>query len=739
MEVINNCPPVAGDATITVPVNEIYQGTFEATDPEGDPLTFRVLPNVTTGIVSLVDATTGAFTYAPTSLEDDKIQFIANDGLSDSNVGEITIKISTGPTCDTTAFPITIDVSQGKAFEGTLHGEDASGNPLTYSIVSGPSSGNVSILDAANGQFSYFPNNSFNGDSFTYKVNNGICDSTPAIVTVKKSSAPICSADSINVLKNVTHSGAVSCSDPDNDNLTYSLVSQPTRGTLTLNPSTGSYTYTPVTDAVGPDSFVYNASDGVHTAKDQTVTINIIGSCPTGGIYKGIDSDSDGYVDYLEVALGSDPESVNSTPADIDPQTLNVSFNDDYDGDGYKDYIEMWMQADPADATSIPEYAFDSCFDSTSDGIKPRLIGFNIDTPVIDMSSGQTSAVYSMTLLDNASGIKRARVSLLSPSGVFVTTSASFTSYPLLTGLRLSTDPLSQFAEEGTWTISGITLFDEAANRLDLTANDLQNAGFATTIDVVNLHSDTSAPVLEDFTILTSDIVYAGTENKRMSVSLTLSDDSSGVASARVDFISASGTIVSASKTLAQNPLSTTIQLDTDLLSSHLEDGQWTVYNVLLVDAAGNSVQAVDQLDANSFAKTLTVTNPNSDAVPPTLESFSILTPEVFPLNGDARMSFAVTAYDTALNMNGNDPSGVAKIRIDITGPAGQKLIAWGYFSAPYSSMATIQIDTATLSTLTQEGAWYVSGIEVFDEAGNSTIYYAADLSAYPTEILVSR
>ena len=101
-------------------------------------------------------------------------------------------------------------------------------------------------------------------------------------------------------------------------------------------------------------------------------------------------------------------------------------------------------------------------------------------------------------------------------------------------------------------------------------------------------------------------------------------------------------------------------------------------------------------------------------------------------------MSFAVTAYDTALNMNGNDPSGVEKIRIDITGPAGQKLIAWGYFTDPYPSTATVQIDTATLSTLTQEGTWYVTEVEVFDDAGNSTLYSASDLIGYPTEILIS-
>jgi hypothetical protein len=72
---------------------------------------------------------------------------------------------------------------------------------------------------------------------------------------------------------------------------------------------------------------------------------------------------------------------------------------------------------------------------------------------------------------------------------------------------------------------------------------------------------------------------------------LTVSDNSSGVASARVDFISASGTVITACKTLAESPASTTVQLDTNILSLHLEEGIWNVHSVLLVDAAGNSAR----------------------------------------------------------------------------------------------------------------------------------------------------
>ena len=101
-------------------------------------------------------------------------------------------------------------------------------------------------------------------------------------------------------------------------------------------------------------------------------------------------------------------------------------------------------------------------------------------------------------------------------------------------------------------------------------------------------------------------------------------------------------------------------------------------------------------------------------------------------------MRFAVTAYDTAININGNNPAGVEKIRVDITGPSGQILTAWCDFTTPYPSTATVQIDSATLSLLTQEGTWNVTTVEVFDDAGNSTLYGIDDLNSYSMGINVS-
>lgn len=62
--------------------------------------------------------------------------------------------------------------------------------------------------------------------------------------------------------------------DPDQDVLTAIRVSNPSHGTLTLN-SDGSFTYTPVANFNGADSFAYKANDGRADSGVATVTITI--------------------------------------------------------------------------------------------------------------------------------------------------------------------------------------------------------------------------------------------------------------------------------------------------------------------------------------------------------------------------------------------------------------------------------------------------------------------------------
>jgi VCBS repeat-containing protein len=63
-------------------------------------------------------------------------------------------------------------------------------------------------------------------------------------------------------------------SDPEGDPLSAVLVSGPANGTLSLNPD-GSFSYTPVANYFGTDSFTYLANDGGADSAEATVVITI--------------------------------------------------------------------------------------------------------------------------------------------------------------------------------------------------------------------------------------------------------------------------------------------------------------------------------------------------------------------------------------------------------------------------------------------------------------------------------
>ncbi|HBD10121.1 MAG TPA: hypothetical protein DCZ69_17855, partial [Syntrophobacteraceae bacterium] len=64
--------------------------------------------------------------------------------------------------------------------------------------------------------------------------------------------------------------------DVDKDPLTYSIVTNGTKGTVTyLNPKTGAFIYKPAKDATGLDTFGFKANDGKVDSNTATVSVTI--------------------------------------------------------------------------------------------------------------------------------------------------------------------------------------------------------------------------------------------------------------------------------------------------------------------------------------------------------------------------------------------------------------------------------------------------------------------------------
>ena len=92
----------------------------------------------------------------------------------------------------------------------------------------------------------------------------------------KEDKAPVAEDSAGETYKNLPLEGKLKVSEPENQGMTFTVVRQPKRGTVTISDD-GSFTYTPKKNKVGVDSFIYTATDETgHVSREATVTVTIL-------------------------------------------------------------------------------------------------------------------------------------------------------------------------------------------------------------------------------------------------------------------------------------------------------------------------------------------------------------------------------------------------------------------------------------------------------------------------------
>ncbi|MFZ4860267.1 MAG: Ig-like domain-containing protein [Desulfuromonadaceae bacterium] len=190
---------------------------------------------------------------------------------------------------------------------GVLANDSGVGS-LTASVVANVTHG--TLILSPNGSFSYTPNAGYVGsDNFTYTASNGVVTSAAATATINVTSAPpIANADSYSVqpgsLLTIASPGVLA-NDTGSGTLTALLVTNVTKGSLTLNGS-GSFSYTANVGYTGTDKFIYKVNNGSVDSAPVTVTLDV-GACT--------DKDKDGY----------SPEGGSCGPLDCDDRFPTVN------------------------------------------------------------------------------------------------------------------------------------------------------------------------------------------------------------------------------------------------------------------------------------------------------------------------------------------------------------------------------------------------------------------------------
>jgi len=274
--------PVVSNESFSMNEDAVLSNNVSTNDSDEETSSLTYTASTLPSNGTLVLNSNGTFTYAPTANYFGTVTFgyTACDASNACANGIATIVISNvndAPVAGNDA----INVLEDGVLSGSVWGNDTDidMNTLTYTIVSGASNGVFTL--SISGAFVYTPNTNYNGgDEVTYQVcdGQGGCDqATVLIAIVPTNDSPIALNDNYGTLFNVaiTNSVAVNDSDPDGDNLTYSVLSDVSNGSLAFG-SNGAFIYTPSDLYVGNDSFTYMACDPNGICDNAVVTINVV-------------------------------------------------------------------------------------------------------------------------------------------------------------------------------------------------------------------------------------------------------------------------------------------------------------------------------------------------------------------------------------------------------------------------------------------------------------------------------
>ncbi|USR77753.1 Ig-like domain-containing protein [Photobacterium damselae] len=416
-----NDAPIGDDVSAETQEETAVTGQLTATDVDGDNLTFKPGTNPENGSVTInVD---GSWEYVPNTdfHGEDSFTVVVDDGNGGADT--ITVTVNVTPVNDA---PIGDDVSaetqEETAVTGQLTATDVDGDNLTFKPGTNPENGNVTIN--ADGSWEYVPNPDFNGeDSFTVVVDDGKGGSDTITVTVNVTpvnDAPVGEDVTAETQEETAVTGQLTATDVDGDNLTFKPGSDPTNGSVTVNPD-GSWEYVPNPDFNGEDSFTVVVDDGNGGSDTITVTVNVtpVNDAPVGenvsaetqeetavtGQLTATDVDGDN----LTFKQGSDPTngSVTVNPDGSWEYVPNPDFNgeDSFtvvvdDGNGGTDTITVTVNVTPVNDAPVGENVTTETQEETA--VTGQLTATDVDGDNLTFKPGTNPENGSVTI--NADG-----------------------------------------------------------------------------------------------------------------------------------------------------------------------------------------------------------------------------------------------------------------------------------------------------------------------------------------------
>ncbi|WP_041523840.1 retention module-containing protein, partial [Gilvimarinus agarilyticus] len=155
--------------------------------------------------------------------------------------------------------------------------------------------------------------------------------------------APSTADQSLSTSEETPVLGQISAQDLDGDSLSYTLTQPPANGSVSLNPATGEFEYTPNTDFNGVDEFIVSVSDGSQSTESVAqITVTPVNDAPVAQdqtLSTPEDTPLDGQIDASDVDLGDNlsytlevPPANGSVTIDSATGAFTYTPGDNYNG-----------------------------------------------------------------------------------------------------------------------------------------------------------------------------------------------------------------------------------------------------------------------------------------------------------------------------------------------------------------------------------------------------------------------
>ncbi|MBF0117019.1 MAG: putative Ig domain-containing protein [Magnetococcales bacterium] len=256
-------------------------------DADGDALTYTAAQADGSSLPSWLTFSTSTRTFSgnpPAEIAALSIRVTANDGHEGIVHAPFTLTLSNINDAPTVVTPISAQSWTGSGAKSlqipAMTFSDADGDALTYTATQADGSALPSWLTFSSSTRTFSGNPPAGLMSINLKVtaSDRSGDASHATFTLSFSGVndpPVAVSGTLTTFRNMAVTDVLTGMDTEGDRLTYSIVSNGTKGSAILNATTGSVTYTPTSGLSGTDSFTFKVNDGTVDSAPATVAVTI--------------------------------------------------------------------------------------------------------------------------------------------------------------------------------------------------------------------------------------------------------------------------------------------------------------------------------------------------------------------------------------------------------------------------------------------------------------------------------